>query len=162
MKGNVYSPRASLCHPRFRTLASEELGPLTLWDGQGSLDDPGIEPRPPVLTHALQRLGHRRGVLVGLVRGHDREAPPHGEDASRERDLFTAPPLRVTSPVKALVVPAHHIQGRSQQRDRLEDLNAPRGALLDEQPFLGRQGPGLLQQGVWETTLAAVVPESAQ
>src|SRR5262245_24958505 len=126
MKGNVYSRRLSLCQPRFRTLASEELSPLMLWDGQGCLDDPGIEPRPRFLTHALQRLRQRAGVLAGLVMGHDREGVYHGEDASRERDLLTAPPLRVTCSVKAFMVPAHHIQGRSQQRDRLEDLNAPR------------------------------------
>src|SRR5262245_36971854 len=161
MKGNVYSPRPSLCHPRFRTLASEELGPLTLWDGQGNLDDPRIEPRPRLLTHALQRLRQWAGALVGLVMGHDRKGIHHGEDAGRERDLFTTQPLRVTCPVKAFVVPAHHIQGRSQQRDLLEDLNAPRWVLLDEPPFLGRQGTRLMQQGVGETNLADVVQESA-
>src|SRR5438309_10958466 len=92
---------------RFST--SEDLCPPLWRDRCRKLYDSGVEAFSSLLTHELECLRNRQGTFVCIVTGFGVECVHHSEDASRYRNLLAAQALRESTPIVALVVPAHYI-----------------------------------------------------
>src|SRR5689334_13989757 len=110
----------------------------------------------------LQALGSAACGAIRARAGDCIERIRHVDDAGEDGNLIASKPVRISLPVRPLVMELHDREMPFEEGDGAQDARADDGMRLDLLEFLRRQRAWLQQHLIADADLADVVQEGAE
>ena len=133
---------------------------MHFWNGKQNLDNFWIELCPSAAANFLARMRHRIGIAIRAVAQHCIESVRDGDDASPQRNLFTAQATWIARTIEELMVGEDDIGDLSQKRDAREHVVADLTVSAHDLLFGVIESPRLAKDLVGDDHFSNIVKKS--
>ena len=129
-------------------------------DGREGIDGVRVELDAGEAMQFGKRILHASRGAVSAAGGHGVEGFRQVDDAGAQRDPFAGQLVGVSRSIEVFVVVADVAQGALELFDGLQDGAGDERVAFDGRAFVGRQGAGLLEDGLFDAEFAEIVEDA--